>query len=57
VIKNGTDNMPVASADPNYQDLDTPAVIRRRNRDTLEAMRMSGIETLEIPAFLRKQAD
>jgi cell division protein FtsZ len=57
VIKNGTDNMPVATADPNYQDLDTPAVIRRRNRDTLEAMRMSGIETLEIPAFLRKQAD
>jgi cell division protein FtsZ len=43
--------------DPNYNDLDTPAVIRRRNRDTVEAMKQSGIETLDIPAFLRKQAD
>ncbi len=56
VIKTGTDSMPIA-AEPNYGDLDTPAVIRRRNRDTVEAMKLSGIETLDIPAFLRKQAD
>jgi cell division protein FtsZ len=56
VVKTGTDNSPI-SMDPNYNDLDTPAVIRRRNRDTVEAMKQSGIETLDIPAFLRKQAD
>lgn len=56
VVKTGTDNTPIA-ADPNYNELDTPAVIRRRTRDTVEAMRQSGIETLDIPAFLRKQAD
>lgn len=57
VIRTGTDSAPLMS-EPNYGDLDTPAVIRRRNRDaTVEAMKQSGIETLDIPAFLRKQAD
>ncbi len=57
VIRTGTDPSPLVS-EPNYGDLDTPAVIRRRNRDaTIEAMKQSGIETLDIPAFLRKQAD
>ena len=51
--KTGTDDQPV-----NYDDLDQPAVMRRRNRDqTVEAMRQSGVEMLDIPAFLRKQAD
>ena len=51
--KTGTDNLPV-----NYDDLDQPAVMRRRNRDaTVEALKQSGVETLDIPAFLRKQAD
>jgi cell division protein FtsZ len=55
VVKTGTDAMPVAVS---YSELDTPAVVRRRNRDaTVEAMKQSGIETLDIPAFLRKQAD
>jgi len=55
--KTGTDNMAVA-ADVDYGALDQPAVIRRRNRDaTIEAMRQSGVEMLDIPAFLRKQAD
>jgi cell division protein FtsZ len=53
--KTGTDNMPI---DIDYNTLDQPAVIRRRNRDaTIEAMRQSGVEMLDIPAFLRKQAD
>mgnify|MGYP002631131746 CR=1 FL=1 len=53
--KTGTDNM---AMDIDYAALDQPAVIRRRNRDaTVEAMRQSGVETLDIPAFLRKQAD
>lgn len=53
--KTGTDNM---AMDIDYNALEQPAVIRRRNRDaTIEAMRQSGVETLDIPAFLRKQAD
>jgi cell division protein FtsZ len=53
--RTGTDNQPV---DVDYDALEQPAVIRRRNRDaTVEAMRQSGVEMLDIPAFLRKQAD
>jgi cell division protein FtsZ len=56
VVKTGTDPAPVAVVD--YAQLDTPAVIRRRSREsTVEAMRQSGVELLDIPAFLRKQAD
>ena len=29
----------------------------RRNRATVEALKHSGVEELDIPAFLRKQAD
>jgi cell division protein FtsZ len=54
--KTGTDNQPIGDVD--YDVLEQPAVIRRRNRDaTIEAMRQSGVEMLDIPAFLRKQAD
>ena len=53
--KTGTDNAPL---DVDYNALEQPAVIRRRNRDaTIEAMRQSGVDMLDIPAFLRKQAD
>jgi len=53
--KTGTDNM---TMDVDYNALEQPAVIRRRNRDaTIKAMRQSGVEMLDIPAFLRKQAD
>jgi cell division protein FtsZ len=56
VVKTGTDAGGVDVVD--YAQLDTPAVIRRRNREsTIEAMRQSGVELLDIPAFLRKQAD
>jgi len=56
VVKTGTDLGPVEVID--YDRLETPAVIRRRNRDsTIEAMRQSGVDLLDIPAFLRKQAD
>jgi cell division protein FtsZ len=60
VVKTGTDSVPLAmpTLDPDYAALDAPAVIRRRNRDaTIEAMKQSGVEMLDIPAFLRKQAD
>ena len=54
--KTGTDNAPL---EVDYDALELPAVVRsKRNRDaTVEAMRQSGVETLDIPAFLRKQAD
>ncbi len=56
VVRNGTDAAPMEFV--NYADLEQPAVMRRRNRDaTLEAMKQSGVDMLDIPAFLRKQAD
>ena len=55
VIRTGTDEAPLKA---NYGDLDAPAVIRRRSRDAaVEAMKQSGVDMLDIPAFLRKQAD
>jgi cell division protein FtsZ len=55
VVKTGTDSMVM---EVNYGDLDAPAVMRRRSRDAaVEAMKQSGVDMLDIPAFLRKQAD
>ena len=55
MVKTGTDATPI---NVNYGDLETPAVMRRRSRDAaVEAMKQSGVEMLDIPAFLRKQAD
>ena len=52
--KTGTDNQPI---DVDYDTLEQPAVIRRRRDATVEAMRQSGVDNFDIPAFLRKQAD
>ena len=52
----GTDGA-MAAAAVNYEELDQPAVMRRNRNQTVEAMRQSGVEMLDIPAFLRKQAD
>jgi cell division protein FtsZ len=41
----------------NYDELDQPTAIRRRRDMTIEAMKHSGVDILDIPAFLRKQAD
>jgi len=54
--RTGTDNQ-IANSSINYQELDTPAVMRRGRRETIDAMEKSGMETLDIPSFLRKQAD
>jgi cell division protein FtsZ len=55
VVRTGTDEAPLSV---NYGDLDAPAVMRRRGRDAaVQAMQQSGVDTLDIPAFLRKQAD
>ncbi|MBI2312749.1 MAG: cell division protein FtsZ [Betaproteobacteria bacterium] len=57
VIKTGTDAAAVEVV--NYGELDTPTVMRtgRRRDATVEAMKQSGVDVLDIPAFLRKQAD
>ncbi len=55
VVRTGTDETPL---NVDYEYLDAPAVIRRRSRDAaVEAMKQSGVDMLDIPAFLRKQAD
>ena len=55
VPRTGTDD---ARAQPvDYDELDQPTAIRRRRDMTIDAMRQSGVDMLDIPAFLRKQAD
>lgn len=54
--RTGTDDMPII----NYGELDRPTVMRsgRSQRESVVAsLRESGMDTLEIPSFLRKQAD
>ncbi|NNM83366.1 MAG: cell division protein FtsZ, partial [Burkholderiales bacterium] len=55
IVKTGTDNLAVE----NYSSLDLPTVMRtgRKRESEVEAMKQSGMEMLDIPAFLRKQAD
>ncbi|HZW25035.1 MAG TPA: cell division protein FtsZ [Gallionella sp.] len=55
--RTGTDNQPVANPGVNYSELDTPAVMRRGRREQIDAMEKSGMDMLDIPSFLRKQAD
>lgn len=58
IIKTGTDNTPLSvDSQVDYTVLEQPAVMRRRRDATIEAMKQSGVELLDIPAFLRKQAD
>ncbi|MFZ5503580.1 MAG: cell division protein FtsZ [Pseudomonadota bacterium] len=52
----GTDNQPVANS-VDYAKLETPTAFRTGRREQINAMEKSGMDTLEIPAFLRKQAD
>jgi cell division protein FtsZ len=53
-LRTGTHDAPMV----NYEDLDMPAVMRSgRHREAVEAMKQSGVEMLDIPSFLRKQAD
>lgn len=51
VVKTGT----TGAAD--YGQLDTPTVIRNRRTGQVAALSEAGMEYLDIPAFLRKQAD
>ncbi len=53
--RTGTHDVPMAV---DYTKLEPPAVMRSgRYREAVEAMKQSGVDTLDIPSFLRKQAD
>jgi cell division protein FtsZ len=54
----GTDN-PRPFSNTYDNDIDTPTVIRNRrsSQAAVEVAQSAGIDTLDIPAFLRKQAD
>jgi cell division protein FtsZ len=58
ILRNGTDSMPTIEH-VNYEDLDAPAVMRRGRRDggSAAAVSVANLDALDIPAFLRKQAD
>jgi cell division protein FtsZ len=56
--RTGTDN--ALYAEPgSWKEMDAPAAIRtnRRRDAAVEAMKQSGVDMLDIPTFLRKQAD
>jgi cell division protein FtsZ len=57
VARTGTDDARGNPNPVNYEELDQPTALRRRRDVTVEAMRHSGVDMLDIPAFLRKQAD
>ncbi len=52
VIRTGTHDMPIMA-----EGDDMPNVIRGRSQRTVKAWEESGVDALDIPAFLRKQAD
>jgi cell division protein FtsZ len=55
VLRTGTDD---ATSEVASDSENVPAVIRRRGRQgTLDALKRDGVEDLDIPAFLRRQAD
>jgi len=55
-LMNGTNSQPMFVS--NEVDDEAPAVFSQNNRRAqVEAMKMSGVEEYDIPAFLRKQAD
>jgi cell division protein FtsZ len=57
-IATGTDGVFANGGEVDYKILSNePAVVRRARSATVEALAASGVDRLDIPAFLRKQAD
>jgi cell division protein FtsZ len=54
IARTGTDGVGVTVENVNYEHLDAPAVMRKRERGIPAA---PAFDATEIPAFLRKQAD
>jgi cell division protein FtsZ len=58
MVRDGTTNQSIYMGNSPMDDDDAPAVFSSNNRRAqVDAMKMSGIEEYDIPAFLRKQAD
>jgi cell division protein FtsZ len=58
VVRNGTTNQPMYMGSTGMDDDDAPQVfVSNSRRAQVEAMKMSGVEEYDIPAFLRRQAD
>ncbi len=55
--RTGTHDEPISSQVIDYAKLDIPAITRTGRRAAVDAMEKSGMDTLDIPSFLRKQAD
>jgi len=53
IIRTGTDDAPMMAGSSE----ELPSVMTSRRSRTIQAMTDSGIDTLDIPAFLRRQAD
>lgn len=53
--RTGTHDMPMSTV--NYGELETPTIMRSGRRAAVDAMEKSGVDTYDIPSFLRKQAD
>jgi cell division protein FtsZ len=53
--RTGTHDEPAPNV--NYGELETPAIMRSGRRAAVDAMEKSGVDTYDIPSFLRKQAD
>jgi cell division protein FtsZ len=65
-LRTGTDNLPILNqavahpvAQHDYSQLSTPSVWRngRTAAAKVDALASNGMDEIEIPAFLRKQAD
>jgi cell division protein FtsZ len=57
-VRDGTTNQPLFMGETPQVQEDAPAVFSQNTRRAqVEAMKMSGVEEYDIPAFLRKQAD
>jgi cell division protein FtsZ len=57
IVKTGTDDYTAAHSEHSVNEGE-PTVFRRNRREAqLEALKQSGMEYLDIPAFLRQQAD
>ncbi len=57
---NGSHAQPAATASPDYGQYATPSVWRSNRAQAaakVEALSSNGMDEIEIPAFLRKQAD
>jgi cell division protein FtsZ len=54
IIRTGTDDVPMMVSGSSEE---LPSVMTSRRSRTIQAMTDSGVDTLDIPAFLRRQAD